>query len=74
MTKEEWREYNKIAQRRYRKKQRADDLLARGHCPVCTMLLDAEFEKYHKMFKCPYYLQTHIHEKIAKEDESSIVW
>jgi hypothetical protein len=48
MNKEKWRVYNKLKQRIYREIKRK-----KKHCPVCTMLLDEEFEKYHK--GCPYY-------------------
>ena len=54
--------------RKYRRRKRNEKLLATGHCPICTMLLDPEFEVYHALFKCPYWVE-HIHAKIANNEE-----
>jgi hypothetical protein len=43
----------RIEMREYRIRKRKENLLKKGKCPVCTMLLNKEYECYHK--GCIYY-------------------
>jgi hypothetical protein len=39
--------------RDYRERKAAEKLLRNNQCPVCSMLLNKEYQRYHK--GCPYY-------------------
>jgi hypothetical protein len=60
-------EYKKIWMRKYRIRKHQERLLASGRCPVCSILLDPQYEKYHNMYGGCSFMR-HIH---AFREESS---
>lgn len=61
MTEEQRKIYrvkNREVMRRIRKREKAERLLADGRCPRCTILLNAEYEQWHK--GCSWYENNHV--------------
>lgn len=51
---------------KYRARWKEEKFLAQNRCPRCKMMLNPEYEKYHK--GCPYYEEKlKNHQKIANE-------
>ncbi len=49
--------YNRLLSKKKRKERRWKRLLDRNQCPICTIILSEENEKYHT--DCPYYKKIH---------------
>lgn len=52
---EKWNAYNRGKQRDYYALRIKNERIQKGKCPVCTIFLDPEFEKWHQ--GCSWYTE-----------------